>query len=570
MTQNPYRALPETSFWSSGVKSPLDSREGLAITPLLDSLSDGDTIVSGGSCFAQYIGQELLSRGFRYLRSTFSGERIESFGIGNIYSIAQLRQWLEVALGRRRWSDGTVFEEEPGRYVDYLLPHRPPLLSLADVIRHRKEVSEEMLHHLSAADLFVFTLGLTETWKNEHGDILPACPGTLAGEFDEAAHAFRNCTFDDIVADLEIVENLLSELNPSIRIVLTVSPVPLTATATGEHVLLATTYSKSVIRAAVGQFCRTSERTSYFPSYELIHHHVGADWRFEDNLRSVSRSGVGYVMSHAFGEDSAPWREQKDDRAERAANESEAVCEEEMLDAYARSRHTPVTGSDLFLIGDSHLQRLAKGLESIGVTAVGGQVMNGSGFSDNKLELSDETIFVPLESDESKEIWHGMIDRLKSLDTPCNILTNIGFQTHRTINRICNDFGTPILTAAQVGEYLREHYADHISILREFTRFGRVWLVEDPNFYAFLTAKDSGAMIRDKNFHLYCSQLREIAGEFGIEYLAPCDLALHHHFEEVGSLSELVAPDGFHGTPVYYEYSARIVNAALRKIENAA
>ena len=39
---------------------------------------------------------------------------------------------------------------------------------------------------------------------------------------------------------------------PKLRILLTVSPVPLTATAGDDHVLLATTYSKSVLRAGRG------------------------------------------------------------------------------------------------------------------------------------------------------------------------------------------------------------------------------------------------------------------------------------------------------------------------------
>ena len=39
-------------------------------------------------------------------------------------------------------------------------------------------------------------------------------------------------------------------MNPKARLVLTVSPVPLAATASGSHVLPATIYSKSVLRAA--------------------------------------------------------------------------------------------------------------------------------------------------------------------------------------------------------------------------------------------------------------------------------------------------------------------------------
>ena len=77
--------------------------------------------------------------------------------------------------------------------------------------------------------------------------------------------------------------------------------------------------------------------------------------------------------------------------------------------------------------------------------------MNGSGFSDGKFEMSEEKIFTPLENDESKEIWNLVYEKLNSLAGSCHIVTNIGFQTHRTINQISNCCGIPVLTETDVG-----------------------------------------------------------------------------------------------------------------------
>ena len=52
--------------------------------------------------------------------------------------------------------------------------------------------------------------------------------------------------------------------------ILTVSPVPLVATAAGKHVLVATTYSKSVLRVACEEVCQKAADVMYFPSYEII------------------------------------------------------------------------------------------------------------------------------------------------------------------------------------------------------------------------------------------------------------------------------------------------------------
>ena len=563
MNPHPYSNLSDTQFWSTGVKSPVSDQALLAIDPLIKSLSKCDAVVSGGSCFAQYIGKELTSRDFNYLRSELSDERVESFGLGNIYTIAQLRQWLEFSLDQREWSDECAYEEN-GQWFDYLIPHRDPATSIDKLYEHRQAVKDELLNHISTAKVLIFTIGLTEAWKNSFGDVYPICPGTLIGEFDKSRHIFHNYTFEEIKADLEVVETLLTNINPDIRLVFTVSPVPLTATATNEHVLLATTYSKSVIRAAIGQHCLQSKHSSYFPSYELISHHTEEDWRFSKNLRSVSESGVRYVMDHAFASNEAQRNaEVNADLSSAQLENQEAVCEEELLDSYSKSKTRAALDTDVFLVGDSHMGKLAAGFEAAGVEITGGMVMNGSGFSDGKFEMSKNSIFTPLENRESQEIWSRIHEKLVKKKGRCQIITNIGFQTHRTINQISNQLGTPVLTQADIAMYFEKSYTGQVHILQQLTQYGKVWLVEDPNFYAFIAGKDTAMTIRDKNFHQYCTYLNKIATNLGVEYLNPCDFVLSEQFKRTGVLNDLVDSDGFHGTRKYYDICATAIYSSI-------
>src|SRR5690606_21748827 len=116
-----------------------------------------------------------------------------------------------------------------------------------------------------------FTLGLTEAWENaETGVVYPTCPGVIAGTFSETKYRFVNYDFPQVLADMQEARALLKEINPEMKMLLTVSPVPLTATASGNHVLVATTYSKSVLRAVCGSMVETFDDVDYFPSYELI------------------------------------------------------------------------------------------------------------------------------------------------------------------------------------------------------------------------------------------------------------------------------------------------------------
>ncbi|MFT4730289.1 MAG: hypothetical protein ACI9UN_004812 [Granulosicoccus sp.] len=88
-------------------------------------------------------------------------------------------------------------------------------------------------------------------------------------------------------------------------------------------------------------------------------------------------------------------------------------------------------------------------------------------------------------------------------------------------------------------------------------------MVEDPHFHAFLADKDDSQIVRDKNFHQYCSHIRKIANNLGIEYLNPCDAALQNLFKDSKGLRDIIHPHGFLGTETYYEYCAAVVNASI-------
>ena len=144
--------------------------------------------------------------------------------------------------------------------------------------------------------------------------------------------------FADCIREIRI-------LNPEIKILLTVSPVPLTATATGHHVLLATQYSKSVLRAVAGDLSEMAKDIDYFPSYEIIAAPPTRAQFFAPNMRSVAPEGVALVMEHFFRgmrfsksqlpKDEAEARRRAGVAAEAAAEE--LACEEILLDQGAKA-----------------------------------------------------------------------------------------------------------------------------------------------------------------------------------------------------------------------------------------
>ncbi|MEY8842759.1 GSCFA domain-containing protein, partial [Cribrihabitans sp. XS_ASV171] len=177
----------------------------------------------------------------------------------------------------------------------------------------------------------------------EDGAVFPLCPGTVGGQFDPERHIFHNFTVSEIVADMTEFIVLLHQVNPRARIILTVSPVPLIATASGKHVLAATTYSKSVLRVACDMLEQSLPRVMYFPSYEVIlGPHARGGYLAED-LRSVREEGVEHVMRLFFrnlaGVEAAdlappPPTDAEGDAATREVERVvKLVCDEEALDA---------------------------------------------------------------------------------------------------------------------------------------------------------------------------------------------------------------------------------------------
>ncbi len=126
------------------------------------------------------------------------------------------------------------------------------------------------------------------------------------GAFDPEKHAFLNLRTNEVRAQLEAFVTRLRGVNPKARVILTVSPVPLAATASGNHVLPATIYSKSALRAAAQEAAEDLEGVYYFPSYEIVTGPQAGGRFFAEDLREVTEEGVEQVMRiflrHAAGE----------------------------------------------------------------------------------------------------------------------------------------------------------------------------------------------------------------------------------------------------------------------------
>jgi len=306
---SPYSSLPDRAFWRSGVAECDPSDPGEVFVPRFPITRD-HKIMTAGSCFAQHVGRNLRDAKFNVLDVEPTPARVDPglasrFGYGmytarygNIYTTRQLIQLFREAHGEIKPAN-PVWERD-GRFFDAQRPNTEPdgLDSPETVMRLREEHLAKVREAFHSCDVFVFTFGLTEAWlHNESGTVYPTAPGTIAGDFDPELYSFHNLRHQEVLEDFLEFRARMREIRPGIKFLITTSPVPLTATASGQHVEVATIYSKSVLRAVCGELYQTCDDVDYFPSYEIITSQRAGGSYYEANLRSVAPHGVAMAMS---------------------------------------------------------------------------------------------------------------------------------------------------------------------------------------------------------------------------------------------------------------------------------
>lgn len=169
--EHPYKSQPPRAFWDRSVATAFDATALVSAREPL--IRPGEKLASAGSCFAANMVPYLEAHGVPYVRTeatnpALEGVDVEAYGYakfsaayGNIYTPRQLLQLISRAKGEflpieDRW------RTERG-IVD---PFRPGLKFIARTDKEfealRAQHFRRTLEAFSEADVFVFTLGLTE------------------------------------------------------------------------------------------------------------------------------------------------------------------------------------------------------------------------------------------------------------------------------------------------------------------------------------------------------------------------------------------------------------------------
>ena len=308
----PYKFLPSTSWWSKSVAGKKTTEIDTQVTSKF-KIKKTDKIASAGSCFAEKITTALKNKNYNYFITEEAPEFIDektkvrwnygtfSARYGNVYTCRQLLQLLQRSFKIINPKSEEIYWEK--KYYDPLRPFIQPngFPSLNALLEDRKYHLKMVKKMFQETDIFIFTMGLTESWVDTSSDLTyPVCPGCSYGEFHPNRYSFVNSGVAQTSNDLDLFISKLKEINPHCKIILTVSPVPLIATMSTSGVARSTTYSKSVLRCVAEEMVLKWDHVDYFSSYEVITGTFNNKSYYSQNKRHIEPIGVNHVMKLFF------------------------------------------------------------------------------------------------------------------------------------------------------------------------------------------------------------------------------------------------------------------------------
>lgn len=270
---HPFHVFETWQVWPGSYDNP--STDGRYPTPTpRDMLIDRNTpITSMGSCFAREIKKVLLAKRYNYVAEETNHPASLHAGAAweRTYNTFSMRQIFEYTFSdwspQVRWwlTPVTKMVQDPYRRI---ILYDSIQQAEAD-FEHHRECSRRAL---TAARVFILTLGLTEIWEDAHdGSVicLPSGPYVNEGG-DMSRYRFRVSRYDENLDNLVRIRELLSMHNPHCKILVTVSPVHLWATFRRDcDIFSASCNSKATLRAAADELASTYDNVYYFPAFEI-------------------------------------------------------------------------------------------------------------------------------------------------------------------------------------------------------------------------------------------------------------------------------------------------------------
>jgi ectoine hydroxylase-related dioxygenase (phytanoyl-CoA dioxygenase family) len=275
---------PDAVFWPipNHPKHPKNKFEMKPFVKRFPILDKSTAIGTAGSCFAFEIAKAFQEHGYNYVVTERADDKSDgvivdgytpgdkyakfSANYGILFNTPSLKQLAQKAFGEKQFKKFLV-DAGNGYYTD---PYREnvffasPQAYLNDYDKHIEAIQQSLLQ----SEVFIFTAGLNECWELPDQTVISRNP--RHGFHQLMKH--RVLTVQENVDNIKAFYEIVKKWNPKLKLILSLSPIPLLATGRSEthHILEANTHSKAVLRVALDQVVAELEDVYYLPSYEYV------------------------------------------------------------------------------------------------------------------------------------------------------------------------------------------------------------------------------------------------------------------------------------------------------------
>ena len=232
----------------------MEFRTPVTITLAPFAIEPRERMLFVGSCFADNIGRRFVDDKFR--------ATVNPYGV--MYNPASIMHTV------KRWTEELVAAQSEASDSGSAV---------------RQAISE-------APQTAVFTLGTNHVYiLNETGEIVDNCRKRPQRLFTE-----RELSVDECTDYLREAVTMLRQINPSVRIIITVSPIRY-----AKYGFHGSQLSKATLLLAADKLTKEMDNVVYFPAYEIVNDEL-RDYRFyrEDMLHPTDQA-VEYIWQR-FGE----------------------------------------------------------------------------------------------------------------------------------------------------------------------------------------------------------------------------------------------------------------------------
>ncbi|WP_029903567.1 GSCFA domain-containing protein [Prevotella sp. 10(H)] len=253
----------------------MDFRTRIEIPKSDLKISHRSRILMLGSCFIENIGKQLIRNKFNV--------NLNPFGV--LYNPQSISQALRLLMEKKRFAEEDIFEYK-GLYHSF---YHHSTFSDTDKNRCLGKINsglEKSSQDLYSADILFITFGTSYVFRSKEKDMVVGnCHKLPASDFDRYRLSVK-----DIVADWESLIKQLRQINPSLQIIFTVSPIRHMKDGAHENQL-----SKATLLLAIDELMKKGDSLHYFPSYEIVLDEL-RDYRFYyDDMVHPNFTAIKYI-----------------------------------------------------------------------------------------------------------------------------------------------------------------------------------------------------------------------------------------------------------------------------------